>query len=259
MIIMLEDLNSLNKILNHKNKKVFCPAQVKVGCFRRVMTQVMTIRPIRTHVLIDWNSELRSTSGSSSNDGEDVARRALKQVCRRVGTLLHNQAEDKAFFLSLRVYHGWRRGFEPTPRRRALEAAFVYNPSNPEDRGLSEYSPRRSQVVRSLEFGDRLLGAKENRLCGQRQDHHLPSTLQPDRGGNLSEKMVDTALVSDLIFLAMEDDGSWLIVVGQDADLVPGILTVEGLLQGTDRRVIFLARGGIQNGNPNMRDLICRR
>ena len=62
--------------------------------------------------------------------------------------------------------------------------------------------------------------------------------------------MVDTALVSDLIFLAMEDDGSWLIVVGQDADLVPGILTAEGLLQGTDRRVIFLARGGINNSNP---------
>lgn len=71
--------------------------------------------------------------------------------------------------------------------------------------------------------------------------------------------MVDTALVSDLIFLAMEDDGSWLIVVGQDADLVPGILTAEGLLQGTDRRVIFLARGGINNSNPTITDLICRR
>lgn len=221
--------------------------------------RVMAIRPIRTHVLIDWNSELRSLPGNIASDGEEVARRALKQVCRRVGKLLHNEGGDQAFFLSLRAYHGWRRGFEPTTRRRALEAAVVYNPTNPEDRGLSEYSPRRSQIVRSLEFGDLLLGAREVRLCGQRQDHHLPSTAQQDRAGSLGEKMVDTALVSDLIFLAMEDDDSWLIVVGQDADLVPGILTAEGLLQGTDRRVIFLARGGISNSNPTMTDLICRR
>lgn len=124
---------------------------------------------------------------------------------------------------------------------------------------MSEYSPRPSQVLRDLQFGDRLLGARAIRLCGKGQDHHLPNTLQQDRRGALVEKMVDTALVSDLIHLAMEDDGSWLIVVGQDADLVPGILTAEGLLHNADRRVIFLARGGIKNSNPTMTDLIWRR
>jgi hypothetical protein len=219
----------------------------------------MAIRPIITHVLIDWNSELRSLQGAHRSDGAEVARRALKQVCRRVGTLLNEQINGQAFFIFLRVYHGWRRGSDPTPRRQALEAARIYNPSNSKDRGLSEYSPRPSQVVRNLEFGDRLLGARDVWLCGQRLDHHLPSTLQTDRAGALGEKMVDTALVSDLIHLAMEDDGSWLVVVGQDADLVPGILTAEGLLFGTDRRVIFLARGGIRNSNPKITDLICRR
>jgi hypothetical protein len=71
--------------------------------------------------------------------------------------------------------------------------------------------------------------------------------------------MVDTALVADLLYLAMENDRSWLVVVAQDADLVPGILTAEGIFHGTDRRVIFLARGGINNSNPKMKDLICRR
>ncbi|MFG1383953.1 PIN domain-containing protein [Xanthobacter versatilis] len=219
----------------------------------------MAARPRPIHVLIDWNSELRSLPRAGGCDGAEVARRALKQVCRRVGKLLHDQAEGEAFFLFLRVYHGWRLGFDPTPRRQALEAARVYNPDNPEDRGLSEYSPRPSQVLRDLEFGDRLLGARDDRLCGKAMDHHLPSTFQKDRAGVFGEKMVDTALVSDLIHLAMEDDGGWLIVVGQDADLVPGILTAEGLLYGTDRRVIFLARGGFKNSNPKMTDLVCRR
>jgi len=218
----------------------------------------MAVRPRPTHILIDWNSELRALPGISQRDGVEVARRALKQVCRRVGKLLHAQAEGEAFFLFLRVYHGWRRGYDPTPRRRALESARVYNPTNPDDRGLSEYSPSPTQVLRDIEFGDRLLGARDIRLCGRARDHHLPGTLQQDRAGTIGEKMVDTALVSDLIHLAIEDDGSWLVVVGQDADLVPGILTAEGLLQGTDRRVIFLARGGIKNSNPTMTDLICR-
>lgn len=219
----------------------------------------MAVRPRPVHVLIDWNSELRKLPGIGGYDEAEVARRALKQVCRSVGRLLHSRAEGEAFFLFLRVYHGWRRGFDPTPRHRALEAARVYNPNNPEDHGLSEYSPRTTQVVRDLQFGDRLLGARDVWLCGKGQDHHLPSTLQKDRAGVFGEKMVDTALVSDLIYLAMDDDRSWLVVVAQDADLVPGILTAEGLLHGTDRRVIFLARGGINNSNPKMTDLICRR
>lgn len=220
----------------------------------------MPSRPRPVHVLIDWNSELRALRGGAQDDEAAVARLALRRVCRDVGRCLHEKAGDTLFFLFLRAYYGWRRGFEPTLRRRALEEARRFSsPNDPADRGLSEYSQRASQAVRALEFGDRLLGARDERLCGRNRDHHLPSTLQQDRSGTLVEKMVDTAMVSDLIHLAREDDKSWLIVVGQDADVVPGILTVEGLLHGTDRRVIFLARGGINNNNPTMSDLIWRR
>ncbi|NIZ11112.1 hypothetical protein [Pseudooceanicola sp. HF7] len=220
----------------------------------------MARRPRRTHVLIDWNSELHALRGQPASESPDVARRVLKSVCRQVGKHLLQLASDENFFLFLRAYHGWRRGFEPTPNRTALEAARVFDPNADEGGGLNEYSAHpRQVVVRELEFGDRLLGAMNERLCGQRRDHHLPSTLQADRRGVLGEKMVDTALVSDLLYLAAEEDDSWLIVVGQDADLVPGILTAEGLLQGTGRRVVYLARGGIKNNNPTMAELVWHR
>lgn len=186
----------------------------------------------------------------------------LRLVCRDVGKLLHKIAEGTALFLHLRAYHGWRRGYEPTPRRTGLEEARrFFSPNDPEDRGLAAYSPRPAQVVRTLEFGDKLLGARDERLCGNgvNGDHHLPFTLQEDATGTPTEKMVDTALVADLIHLALEDDGSWIVVVGQDADLVPGILAADGLMHGTDRRVIFFARGGINKTNRKMDDLICRR
>lgn len=219
----------------------------------------MIARPRNVHILIDWNSELRSYKGSSAQSEAVIARTALKQVSRRIGKLLSEKAKDAPFFIHLRLYHGWRAGFTPTLRRQAINEARIYDPKNQDDRGIVEYSPSTRQVIRSMDFGDRLIGARDIRLCGPRLDHHLPSTLQVDRSGTLGEKMVDTALVSDLLHLAIEPDDSWLIVVGQDSDLVPGILTAEGILHGTDRRIIFLARGGFKNSNPKMMDLICRR
>ena len=223
----------------------------------------MVRRPRPVHVLIDWNSELLSLRSSAQGEDAEVARRALKQVCRDVGKLLHQEAGETALFLHLRAYHGWRRGFEPTPRRRGLEEARrFFSPNDPQDRGLAAYSQRPLQAVRTLEFGDKLLGARDERLCGQgenNQDHHLPFTLQDNTTGPPREKMVDTALVADLIHLALESDESWLVVIGQDADLVPGILAADGLLHGTDRRVIFFVRGGINKTNRKMDDLICRR
>lgn len=220
----------------------------------------MAQRPRRIHVLIDWNSELHAQHAKTASESVDVARRVLKSVCRKVGKWLLQSAPDESFFIFLRAYHGWRRGFEPTPNRIALEAARVFDPGADEGGGLNEYSAHpRQVVVRELEFGDRLLGARDERLCGQRQDHHLPSTLQTDRAGIRGEKMVDTALVSDLLYLAAGDDDSWIVVVGQDADLIPGILTAEGLLQGTDRRVVYLARGGLKNSNPKIADLVWKQ
>lgn len=222
----------------------------------------MASRPRPVHILIDWNSELRALKCDLQGHQGEVARRVLRLVCRDVGKLLHKMAEGSALFLHLRAYHGWRRGYEPTPRRSGLEEARrFFSPNDPEDRGLAAYSPNQVQVVRTLEFGDKLLGARDERLCGNgvNGDHHLPFTLQEDATGTPTEKMVDTALVADLIHLASEDDGSWIIVVGQDADLVPGILAADGLMHGTDRRVIFFARGGINKTNRKMDDLICRR
>lgn len=222
----------------------------------------MILRPIPVHILIDWNSELLALKARPAENDADIARLALKRVCRDVGKLLHDKLKETALFLHLRAYHGWRKGFDPTPRRQGLEEARrFFNPNDPEDRGLSAYSIRPSQAIRSLEFGDKLLGAREERLCGKgkQRDHHLPYTLQRDPAGNLTEKMVDTALIADLIYLASENDNSWIVVVGQDSDLVPGILAADGLIYGSNRKIIFFARGGTKQTNKQMDDLICLR
>lgn len=62
--------------------------------------------------------------------------------------------------------------------------------------------------MRALEFGDRLLRARDIRLMWPELDHHLPSTFQKNRDDVWGEKMVDTALVADLIYLTLETDRS---------------------------------------------------
>ncbi len=216
-------------------------------------------RPRNVHVLIDWNSELVPFAKTGRQDTTEAARQALRAVCRKVGQMLREKAGDDAFFLILRAYTGWRRGFEPTERRKSLERVINGTDGPNFEASIADFNPSNRQVIRSLNFGDQLLGARRERLCGPRTDHHLSHTLQRDPKGNYGEKMVDTALVSDLIFLAMDDDRSWLVVVGQDADLVPGILTAEGIMSGTDRKILYLARGAIKRVNPTMMDLVCRR
>ena len=212
-------------------------------------------RPQHVDVLIDWNSQFHLMD--DWRDGSDtpaLTRKVLKSVCRRVGTLLVRVSPDRRFQLRLRAYHGWYKGFEPTPRRRAAISAQVLNPNDPEDPGLAGYSAHPTSVaVRDFQFGDRLLFARDARLH-ERLGCHLPGTLQVGDHGD-EEKMVDTALASDLCYLALREE-SWIVVVGQDRDLVPALFVAEAAMEGTSRRLFFLAKNRIKH--VNLKGLLCQ-
>ena len=172
-----------------------------------------------------------------------LSRLVLKYLCRKVSECLVKAEPGGKFEVHLRAYHGWRNGFQPTSRRRAAIDAQSGDPNDPNDQGLSGYSPRPDVIFRSFAFGDKLLFALDKRLHAE-LDCHLPGTLQRI-GDNYEEKMVDTALASDLVYLAFADTNSWLMVVGQDRDLVPALYVAEAAVDGTERRVFFLARDSI--------------
>ena len=211
-------------------------------------------RPRRVDALVDWNSQLYLVQHKSHlqdlknlQDLAHLSRLVLKYLCRRVSECLVNAEPNGRFEVHLRAYHGWYHGFEPTLRRRAAIDAQVSNPNDPNDQGLLGYSTRREVIFRSFAFGDKLLFALDKRLhVGL--DCHLPGTLQRigDSGDSYEEKMVDTALASDLVYLALTDSNSWLMVVGQDRDLVPALYVAEAATNGTERRVFFLARDNIR-------------
>ena len=201
-------------------------------------------RPRRVDALVDWNSQFHLVQRRSDDPySAALSRLVLKKLCQRVSTCLVKAEPTGRFEVHLRAYHGWYQGYEPTPRRKAAIDAQVGDPNDPNDQGLPGYSTRREVIFRSFEFGDKLLFALDKRFHAK-LDCHLPGTLQRINDG-YEEKMVDTALASDLVYLALTDTNSWLIVVGQDRDLVPALYVAEAAINGTERRVFFLARDSI--------------
>lgn len=179
-------------------------------------------------LFVDWNSQIYKVRRRGYYpSGLDV----LKYVVRRITSALNKYSADNFFEIRIRVYSGWHKGFEPTAKRKELSGI-----SETELFDLSGYP---NMVVRQLAFGDVAAAALSKRVH-RGTNSHYPATCK-DRGyQGLEEKMVDTALVSDLIFHSTQPDDSWLIVLGEDVDLVPGIYTAEYFISNTSRRIAYL-------------------
>lgn len=188
--------------------------------------------PIPIVAFVDWNAQIHAARRNRT-DAPGLGR-VLEHVIRLIRDSLSHFLTDHRFDIRLRLYCGWHKGFEQTPRRKELAKIST------DDLFCLNVHP--SIVVRSLSFGDTALGALEGRICDG-TGSHFPATCR-DRGHNqLEEKMVDTALVSDLVYCAAkDDDGAWMVVVGDDIDLAPGVYSAEGLISGSNRKIAYLRR-----------------
>lgn len=162
-----------------------------------------------------------------------AARRALDLTVRRVAKMLETQDALVRFTVTIRLYHGWRRGFEETDRRRAVMSAV----STSDLSGMA----RSSRVVVSpiVEYGDRLMAALSERLIPS-LGIHLPNTVRRQSGNDPpAEKMVDTALAVDLLEYARQDPAGWVVVVSEDDDFVPPAFAAESWMKPYGGRVLL--------------------
>lgn len=201
-------------------------------------------------VLVDWNSQLLNIDVET----EDVlmaAKRALELTVRRVARMLELQEANLRFSVAIRLYHGWRKGFAETDRRRAIMR--VVSSSD-----LSALA-RSSRVVVSptVHYGDRLLAALDERL-NSGMGIHLPNTLRQQSGKSQSvEKMVDTALAVDLLEHARQDPTGWAVVVSDDDDLVPPAFTAEAWMKPYGGRVLLFRQRRTPSQYLRLDGLLC--
>jgi hypothetical protein len=186
---------------------------------------------------VDWNSQIHAAGGLSSLSIPDQMRFTLDHVGRKIGKFLNRIDSFNRFSVDVRLYGGWIQGFQPTEWKKSL--ITITNDPN-----LVLSSAPNVEIRLPVAFGDYLLAALDIRFH-QKLLCHLPNTLRvhnrvrrgrPDR----EEKMVDTALASDLLHLAHVERDSWLCVLGDDDDLVPPVLTAEAVRRGGPGRVYLL-------------------
>lgn len=187
--------------------------------------------------LVDWNSQIHAASPVQKSSPVDLCSDTLRYLGRAIGKVLNSVEADRRYDVTLRIYHGWRRGFEATARRKAMVQVFT-------GEDFPSLSERTNVVIRpDLNFGDCLCSALPKRLHANLACH-LPNTLHYDaiNKAKSEEKMVDTAIAGDLVDLAYREPERWLMVVGEDDDLVPPVFIAEGVRGRGDGRVLLVRR-----------------
>jgi hypothetical protein len=191
------------------------------------------VRPIiRVVAFVDWNSQIHISGLDTKDDPVAAAKSVLMRTARRIARCLTTTEQHARFVVNLRLYHGWHRGFEPTANKKAIRTALA-------DVDFASLSAMPAvSFSEAVGYGDCLLAALPRRLH-QSLAIHLPNTLR--KQGRLdSEKMVDTALATDVVFTAFNDPKDWILVVAEDDDLVPPIFTAEALLEPHGSRILLL-------------------
>ena len=192
-----------------------------------------SVRPIPVTAFVDWNYQIHSANPQTS-DCRVIALRTLDHLGRAIGRTLTSIDAVARFDVSLRLYHGWHKGFQPTDNRRALADVGA-------GADFSALSTRANVQIRpDFSYGDRLMSALDRRLH-TRLSIHLPNTLRRrGKTDDLEEKMVDTAIAADVVDIAHREPDRWILVVGDDDDLVPPIFTAEAVRAEHKRRVLIL-------------------
>ncbi|WP_157275755.1 hypothetical protein [Pelomonas sp. Root1444] len=190
---------------------------------------------VNVSAFIDWNSQLLLTKRDKDTDPVGTADAAFKQTVRRVARCLASIDGSLRFRVALRLYHGWHKGYEVTPNRKAAQITVA-------KADFASLSQRPNVVFSPLvEFGDHLLEASASRLH-RKLGCHLSDTVRPRSRGGWEEKMVDTALASDVVVTAHRDKTRWIVVVTEDDDFIPPVYTAEFALTGTNSRAMILQK-----------------
>ena len=196
---------------------------------------------VNVRTFIDWDSARRIISTDARIGRASLGLRSMMEIQNFLSEILSRHDDSSNYRVNYRVYHGWHRGKTKTSDYREFEE--ISNSSNLSRRlGQCSFAPE-------VQFGNSL-------LCGGKRSF-LYDTLRRRKDSEVDEqKMVDTALISDLLTSVRHDRESIHVVIGDDDDLIPGVITAESW-----GAKVFLARVGRDHENSflNIDGLIYQR
>lgn len=165
------------------------------------------LAPTHVTAFVDWDTARRINRpdgklGQISRHSRDLA--ALQEALARV---LDENEPRTAFRVALRLYHGWYTGKTQTEDHRRMK----------ELRSTS-------RTIGWVSFAHDVVLSTDLLCRGRRSTLYDTLRFRPQ----VEQKMVDTALVSDLLHFARTAGHRGqhrALVVGDDDDLLPGIFT----------------------------------
>lgn len=185
----------------------------------------MKIEPSKTAIgFVDWHTAIIASGGAAKSNRRDsvIAENALRHVERIVSDCLMDSAEKSRFQVKLRLYAGWHRGVTFTNYFHGVDDVMRKYASK-----IRRYHKDRV-VFRAgndgIQLGNKLACVPER--LARKHRAHLLDTLRV-RDDRREEKMVDTALVVDLLGLANKREADRYLVVSDDDDMLPGIFAAE--------------------------------
>ena len=209
----------------------------------------MSVRRFETAIgFVDWNTAVIASGAARSKRPETVAATALKHVERVVSNYL-GSASGPRYLVRLRVYAGWHAGTTRTDYFHGVDKIRQKYAS-----GIRTYRDGRVAFLGGddgIQFGARLACASDRRLV-RKYGVHLLDTLRRRGDEPATEKMVDTALVADLLGLAMRKQADRYVVVSDDDDMLPGLFAAEA----AGARVRMLRRTGTSRFMRHAADLV---
>ena len=184
----------------------------------------VTIRPFKRAIgFVDWRTAVISSGAATRPFRQDIiAEKALRHVERIVSDCLQKSEKGVKFKVRLRLYSGWYSGKTRTDYFHGIDKVM----------GAYAGKIRRYHEDRVVFEGGSdgiLLGDKLACVPGRlarKHGVHLLDTLRY-RDGKAEEKMVDTALVVDLLGLVHRKEADRYLVISDDDDMLPGIFAAE--------------------------------
>lgn len=163
----------------------------------------------RTVVYVDWDTARRlDNKRENSPEGIERAFEKLRRAISKRLTRIDSKAQFRVYW---RIYHGWHTGKTKTLDRRLFE----------------EYATSaRSTTIDRVSFSTDFIYSGDD-LCGTPRAPIYDTLRQIRDSTDFSQKMVDTMLACDLLHLARTKSYAYHIVVANDDDALPAIMTAE--------------------------------
>jgi uncharacterized LabA/DUF88 family protein len=176
---------------------------------------------------IDWHNTQKVAQKEISRHQDREIRDLILTIQNQIAASLSAKDSTSRYRVTLRLYHGWHIDDRPTDSRRHLER-FIAKEKIERTIGRVSFTP---------EF---LFG---NELACDSHRNPIFSTSRPQ-----GQKMVDTAIVCDLLFMLRNASTDVGIVVSNDDDFIPAILTAEAwgldsmLLRATSNNITHVCK-----------------